>query len=160
MNQFTARKLGEVKAFAVVGVDIIKRSREALERSLATAEVERVLQTIDKQKEVLEIIIYDSKEKDLINTKAEGTIAKIESMSGVYMKKEEDWQDPAEVLEWLGFFIGGAIVHFYLAAAAGRGSGLVEISAFAEEAAEFYEDFLEDVSSAIGRLAEKRAEND
>jgi hypothetical protein len=156
MNEFIVKKLGEVKAFIIISGEFYGRGREALEKVLDGAEMERVVRTITEQTERLEQLIDDLGEREIIDAKAMATAEKLRTMSEVYMKKEEDWADPAEVLEWLGFFEGAAAVHFHLASGAGRGLGLVDVSSFAEAAAEFHENFLDDVAAALSRYAEDK----
>ncbi|MEX0910413.1 MAG: hypothetical protein WDZ73_01525 [Candidatus Paceibacterota bacterium] len=157
MNEFTAKKLGEVMAFINTGASQFLLATDALVEVLGQDFITEASEVYDEHKKALNQIVLQSDLKEVILTKAEKTEVKLKSMSDLYMQKPEDWQDPAEVIEWLGFFEGGAIVHFKLAEAAAEQLGLTEIIDFASKGVKWHQDFLLKLEQAITVVAKKRS---
>ena len=106
MNEFTAKKLGEVMAFINVGAEQFLQAQTALASVLGQDFVALANETYTEHKKVLNQIAEKSDLKEVILTKADKTGLKLTAMANLYMQKPEDWQDSAEVIEWLGFFEG------------------------------------------------------
>lgn len=112
MNEFTAKKLGEVLAFARVGTDTIERGRAALVAALGE---ERVLDIVEKNHMHGEGIMRIATDAGMIDTtlaKADKTEVKLKEMRDLYVG--DQWDNATELLEWSGFFEGAAIVHWNL----------------------------------------------
>jgi|GEM_PF-1240715 hypothetical protein len=158
MNDYTAKKLGEVMAFVRVGGEQIKKSKTALLEAMDEVEVERILHMYEEHERQMSDLADASLKSEIIKTKALATADKIRAMSNLYMKEESDWEDPSEVIEWLGFFEGGAIVHFKLAQAAAETLGLLEVSTFTTAGVNAHSGLLEDLKIAIKRVVKNKAE--
>lgn len=157
MNEFTAKKLGEVYAFIKVGGDQFKRSRAALASVMAEAELERVVETYTEHLQVIGEAVQTAPLAAIITAKAEATGDKLLAMAQVHMKKDSDWDDTSEVLEWLGFFEGGAIIHMALVESAARELELGELATLVGAAADFHRSLLAEIEIAIAALARSKA---
>ncbi|OHA59400.1 MAG: hypothetical protein A2589_00835 [Candidatus Vogelbacteria bacterium RIFOXYD1_FULL_46_19] len=157
MNEFTAKKLGEVYAFIKVGGDQFKRSRAALASVMAEVELERVTQTYVEHLQGMGEVLQTAPLTAIITATAEVTGDKLLAMAQVYMNKESDWDDTSEVLEWLGFFEGGAIIHLALVESAARELELGELSTLVGAAADFHRSLLAEIEIAIAALVRSKA---
>jgi hypothetical protein len=111
MNDFVAKKLGEVMAFTSMGLELIERGGQALAGALGEKTVNQTRSDLESQ---LENIKTYASETTL--TKAEATGGKLRGMAETYIG--DQWDNPAELLEWLGFFEGAALVHWQLVSGA------------------------------------------
>ncbi len=158
MNEFTAKKLGEVMAFINVGAEQFLQAKTALSSVLGQDFTNKANEIYAEHKKNLNHIVQESDLKEVILTKADKTGVKLTAMANLYMQKPEDWQDSSEVIEWLGFFEGGAIVHFKLAEAAAEELNLKEVVDFARAGAQWHKDFLGKLEQGISMVAKKRSQ--
>jgi len=112
MNEFTAKKIGEVIAFAQVGNATILKAKSAFSEFMAEDEVKNAISKSEKHIDALLAFATEKNIIDIVKSKAEKTGTKITSMRDAYIGDE--WGNPAEIFEWWGFFGGGAIVHWNL----------------------------------------------
>lgn len=146
MNEFIAKKLGEVGAFAQVGNDTISKGRNALVQVLGE---EKVAQVEAKNTKHLETILSISTNAGMIETtnkKVVGTGEKLQSMRDLYVG--DQWDNGVELLEWSGFFYGAGIVHWRLVLGGAQALNLTELIEVAEDGLLFHTDML--------RLAEEK----
>lgn len=153
MNEFAAKKLGEVLAFCRVGVETIERGHEALSQVLE--DVDGLSNKLKDHATRIESIAENAGMSDVTLTKADGTSTKLRSMRDMYVGDE--WDNPAELLEWLGFFEGAAIVHWALVEGAGQALTNGELESLADKGKDLHEDLLEDVEDALKKLGAKKA---
>lgn len=137
MDEFSAKKLGEVLAFTKVGKDIINKSNLFTEK-------------LDKfsgfEKEILKFVdIYKISEITL--PKSEKTSIKLARMAEMYVGDE--WDNPHEVMEWLGFFEGAAFVHWKLIEGVAAKLSDNELLSLTQQNIEFHKNFLEEVGKKI-----------
>ncbi len=112
MNEFVAKKLGEVLAFNTIGTDTIARGRTALVEALGA---DKVQEMEEKNRIHGEAVIKVATEAAVIDTtlaKAAKTEDKLKAMRDLYVG--DQWDNATELLEWSGFFEGAAIVHWNL----------------------------------------------
>ena len=107
MTEKAAKKIGEAYAFAQVLTDTFTSNIEVM-TELFGDHAEGILEVTRVQKEELSDIAEGSGMAEIVLQKAERT--------GGEMYVGDDWDDVAEVLEWMSFFVGGAIVHWQLIA--------------------------------------------
>jgi hypothetical protein len=112
MNEFTAKKLGEVMAFAEVSIDTFEKGREALVSVLSSDMVETVVSECQMHIDTIKKIAEQAGQSAVTLKKAEATILKLRAMRELYIG--EQWDNPTELLEWSGFFEGAAVVHWAL----------------------------------------------
>lgn len=156
MNEFSAKKLGEVLAFSRAGVEIFTRAESAL-KPLFAEYYDEVITELNSQKSALEDFISDQDTKEVTQKKAEGTKAKLIGMAETYIGNA--WDDPAECMEWLGFFEGAAIVHWKIVEGIGTKVEHAEIRVLAEKGLIAHRTLLTTVEEKIKLHGEERASN-
>lgn len=159
MNEHIWKKLGEVKAFALACADFLSRGKSGFVGAdiFTTEEIE---QFVDKNKDhVVRIhkIAEAAGATEIVNTKAKATGSKLEDMQGRYLADEDDWADGMELLEWSGFFFGGAVVHWSLIEGASESVHEADLTVLAGSGLGFHTQMFETVRESISRLAKEEA---
>jgi hypothetical protein len=78
-------------------------------------------------------------------------------MRDLYLENEEDWKNPAEILEWLGFFHGAGLVHWSLVKGVSEATAEGELREFSLDAFSFHDGMLELVSQELHRIGRERS---
>lgn len=154
MNEFTAKKLGEVLAFTRVGNDTIEKGRTALVEVLGE---EKVADMEDKNRIHGEECLRLATEGGMIDTtlaKAEKTENKLKQMRDLYVGHQ--WDNATELMEWSGFFEGAAVVHFALIRGIGEGSNNEALSLLAEEGIATHYELLELAEGELHAVGQDR----
>jgi len=141
MNEFTAKKLGEVLAFNRVEIDTLSQGRASLLEKLGE---ERLLEIEEKNKihgEALLKIATDAGVIDITLAKAKATGEKLEKMRELYVAGQ--WDNAVELLEWSGFFEGATIVHWALVRGSAEGLNDENLLMLAQEAISWHTELLE-----------------
>jgi len=154
MTEFSARKLGEVLAFSVVGAETLEKGRPALESVFGTDKVASMVETHKAHAAAIEKAATDAGMAEVTMKKAEGTGGKLRTMRDMYVG--EEWENPAELMEWLGFFEGAAVVHFSLVHGSGEALKNAEVTSIATQGTEFHNSILQEVVRAIAEYAKKK----
>jgi hypothetical protein len=157
INEFVAKKLGEVLAFNRVGTDTLEKGRAAL---VAVLGEERILDREEKNRIHGEEIIRIATEGGVIDitlAKADKTSEKLMKMRELYVG--DQWDNATELLEWSGFFEGAAMVHFALVRGAGEGLNNETIITLANEGVNYHYDLLEQSESELGTIGADKATN-
>lgn len=154
MNEFSAKKLGEVYAFSLAGIEIFTRAQSAL-KPLFSEYYDEVLNELNSQKTAVEDFIVDKDTKEITAKKAEATKAKLIGMAETYIG--DQWDDPAECMEWLGFFEGAAIVHWKIVEGIGNKVDHQEINDLAQKGLILHKTILTTVEEKIKLHGEDRA---
>ncbi|MEX1014778.1 MAG: hypothetical protein WDZ80_06485 [Candidatus Paceibacterota bacterium] len=147
MTEKKLKKLGEVLAFARVGTDTFNKGKEGLVKAWGEEKVNELIKSTESHTESIEKVIngIDGSETGLI--KAEATGEKLSTMRDLYIKDE--WDDPIEMFEWLGFFQGAAIVHWSLIEGFGEKEEDNQIKELANEIKPFHQKLFEEVDNSI-----------
>ncbi len=148
MNDFGARKLGEVLAFSHVGVETLQRGSAALGQVKGLA-IDDAVDRLRYQATAIESLAQELGVNETVARKAEATGGKLRAMRGMYLGN--NWRDPAELLEWLGFFEGGAIVHWRLVAGVAANFSAPTMKDLASDGLSVHRRLLGQISAAIGR---------
>lgn len=141
MNEFVAKKLGEVLAFTRVGSDTLEKGHRALVEALGS---DKVLDMEEKNRIHGEEIIRVATDAGMIDTtlaKASKTEDKLKQMRDLYVG--DQWDNATELMEWSGFFEGAAIVHFALVRGAAEGMNNEGLMILAEEGVNWHYEVLE-----------------
>ncbi len=154
MNEFTAKKLGEVLAFATVGLETFEIGQEALASVLGESDLSRFTADFDRHREILEQIAEKEEVSEIVQKKQEATETKLKAMRDLYIG--EQWDNPTEILEWSGFFEGAAIVHWCLVDGAGQGTENVELMDLAEDATIVHKDLLEAIEELLRETGNRK----
>jgi hypothetical protein len=141
MNEFIAKKLGEVLAFTRVELDTLAKGRTALLEKLGE---EKLLDIEEKNKIYSEAVIKlstDAGKIDITLTKASATEEKLKKMRDMYVG--DQWDNATELMEWSGFFEGAAIVHWALVKGCAEGLNDENFMTLAEEGMNWHHELLE-----------------
>lgn len=106
MNEQLAKKLGEVQAFAELGLLLLERSGTTGKAAFGQELTERIREALATQKQEVEGLADQ--------TKAARTVAKVGALMDQYIG--DQWDNPIEILEWSGFYFGAAGIHWSLIA--------------------------------------------
>lgn len=156
INEFTAKKLGEVLAFTRVSIDTLNKGKEALVEALGA---EKVQDMIEKNNLHGEEVIRLSTEGGAVDTtlaKASKTEEKLKSMRELYVGDE--WDNATELLEWSGFFEGAAIVHWALVRGTGESMNNENLITLANEAIAYHYELLEQSESELATIGQDKSQ--
>lgn len=132
MDNLLPKKIGEVLAFARVGLELLERGGDAITQAYGQ-DMAADLQS--------HLSAHISRTQPLADTaKAEKTGLKIRSMMEQYIGDE--WDNPIELLEWSGFYLGAAGIHWSLVAGLAAKEGDAELAAYANEQAALFTNWL------------------
>jgi hypothetical protein len=140
MNEKVAKKIGEAYAFAEVFGELALKF-PVLMKELFLQDSANIRSATDLQKGDLDKIISASGMADVVKAKVEKTSKKITEMGEFYVG--DAWDDPAEVLEWMSFFLGAAVIHWQLIVGCGKGLPDNNLGETASKGASYYAGLLE-----------------
>ncbi len=149
MNEFVAKKLGEVLAFNQIGTDTISHGRAALVAALGE---EKIIEMEEKNRMHGESVINIATEAGVIDTtlaKAEKTGEKLKKMRDLYVG--DQWHNAVELMEWSGFFEGAAVVHWALVRGAAEALNNEALLLLAEEGVNWHYELIEMAESELGQ---------
>lgn len=150
MNEFIAKKLGEVLAFSRVGQSLLERGAAGFEQIWEADQLSDIAAKLAEQQQALE---QDASDTTL--AKADATGAKLTGMAETYIG--DQWDNPAELLEWLGFFAGAAVVHWRLVEGAAEQVEDTELTKLVHLGVELHAGWLTEVGEKIKQLGAARA---
>lgn len=146
-----ARKVGEVKAFCVLGAELFEKGESALTPAFGESVVSETIEKLKLHTTKIDEAMDKTEFGSVMNEKAEKTKAKVGGMADTYIG--EAWDDATELCEWLGFFEGAAIVHFSLVSGFAKKNNLLEIESLAHEGMILHQELLALVAKTIPTLA-------
>lgn len=156
MNEFVAKKLGEVLAFAEVGNETIERGRSALGPVLGENEVLDIVEKNKVHTDELWKLVDENNVRDIVAKKVEGTGKKLREMRELYVG--DQWDNATELLEWSGFFEGAAFVHWGLVKGAAEALNHEVLMSLADESMNFHHDFLDTISAELQTVGQDKAQ--
>jgi hypothetical protein len=158
MNEFAAKKLGEVLAFCRVGQETLERARDGFEREMEGGGnvVDKVIADLERHADKIEVLAHKAGTHDITFAKADATGEKLRAMRDMYIGDE--WDNPTEVLEWTGFFEGAAMVHWAVVDGAAKALKLDDLETLAKEGQDYHEDMLKTVAKLLREIGGKRAQ--
>jgi len=155
MNEFVAKKLGEVLAFNQVGTDTYEKGKDAL---LAALGEEKFADVQDKNRIHADAIMKIATDAGMIDTtlaKAAATGEKLTKMRELYVGGQ--WDNATELMEWSGFFEGAAIVHWALVRGAAEGMNDETLLTLAEEGVNWHYELIEMAEGELGTTGQNKA---
>jgi hypothetical protein len=155
MNEFAARKLGEVLAFCEVGSETFTKGKSAFNEVFGEERVSKILEENRILKEGILNVMEKAWKADFTLNKAKATGEKLKNMRDFYVGDE--WYDAAEMLEWSGFFLGAAVVHWKLVEGAAEELGNETLKNLSVKGVSFNEDLLDSVCEEIRKVGVKKA---
>lgn len=161
MNEHMWKKLGEVKAFAGACIDFLDRGRMGFVEAgvFSNDEINQFIEKNESHIEHIDEIASEANESDTVDKKSEATGEKLADMQERYLSGEDDWEDGMELLEWSGFFFGGAVVHWNLMRGASEAIHEADLTALVESGTAFHTQMLDTVAESVHDLAKEEAEN-
>lgn len=155
MNEFVAKKLGEVLAFTRVGQNTIDTGRTALVATIGEEEVADMEEKFRIHGEELLRVATEAGTVDIVLEKATKTEEKLVAMRELYIAGQ--WDNATEIMEWSGFFVGAAIVHWALVRGAAEGMNDENLLTLSEEGIHWNYELLERVESELESKGQDRA---
>lgn len=151
MDEKLAKKIGEIKAFTLLGIGLFEKSKDALTQVFGVDDMNQISHDLEVQLQSINEEISNSEFLEIIEEKTQKTKEKVSGMQSTYIG--DKWNDSTELCEWLGFFEGAALVHFSLVSALSINKNLESLTHFANEGAIFHHNLLEKVKESIKKLA-------
>ena len=155
MNEFTAKKLGEVLAFADVSLDTAKRAENALKEAFGEEKFLALIAKNTSHTEAIKKISEDENVSDIVNKKLEGTSQKLRSMRDLYVG--DQWNNPTELLEWSGFFLGAAIVHWQLVKGVAENLNHQSLKNLADDALNFHQNLFTETQIKLNQIGKSKS---
>jgi len=155
MNEIIAKKIGEVKAFCLLWQETYAEiGLTAYEKVVGAKTISKLEETNSQFIVAIDSVASETGVSQsyavLINQKAEATANKLRTMRDIYLN--DNWHDPIELMEWTGFFAGGAVVHWTLVRALSEKLANSDLADTARTATEFFNDRLIEASQALTDL--------
>jgi hypothetical protein len=91
----------------------------------------------------------------LVEEGATKTFDKVTRMRDLYI--EGHWDEDSEVLEWMGFYTGASLVHWYLVAGAGKALASSSIESASRDAIAFYRSLFSADETYLQKIGAKLA---
>lgn len=154
MNEKITKKVGEASAFAQV-LEATYQANEKVMKELLGEQAATVVKTAGSQMTALNSICDEAGTVSVLVPKVEKTADKITRMGEMYVG--DDWDDSAEVLEWMSFFVGGAIVHWQLIAGAGTEMEHTALNRIASEGVLYYEGLMDQLKVSATAVGAERS---
>jgi hypothetical protein len=155
MNEFVAKKLGEVLAFAVVGKETFEKGKDALISVMGADVVNAMIEESGKRHDAIIALAKANSVEEIVMKKLEGTGTKLRAMRDLYVA--DQWDNATELLEWSGFFEGAAIVHWALVEGAAEGLNHHELKPLAAKGKSFHEMVLRNAEGLLNGVGQKKA---
>ncbi len=155
MNEFSAKKLGELLAFAKEGNNTIEKTKKVFSEFLSEDDLQETLKSSVGHIDAINAYAIEKKVVDIVEAESEKTAKKIVSMRDIYI--ESEWDTHSEVFEWWGFFGGGAIAHWNLmkgVAESLEDDGLVQLC---YNAIAYHENLYDTTSSILAEIGRKNS---
>ena len=154
MNEKITKKVGEACAFAQV-LEATYQANEVVMKELLAEHASTLVKTTGSQMTALKSICDEAGTVSILGPKVEKTADKITRMGEMYVG--DDWDDSAEVLEWMSFFVGGAIIHWQLIAGAGTEMGHTALNRVASSVVLYDEGLIEQLKAAAPSVGTERS---
>ncbi len=149
MNEFTAKKLGEVQAFARIGLELAERGCDAFQSALGMEQAQKFVNDMGALESA-----STNHGTEITATKAEATTAKLRTMMEQYIGDE--WDNPVELLEWMSFYAGSGSAHAALVASAATAGGHTDVATVASQAKGQFHDYLHLTVEALAQVGTEK----
>jgi hypothetical protein len=157
MNEFTAKKIGEVLAFATVGNETIAKAMTVFNNTFSEPEIHEFNAKNNEHKEKLTVYATEKSVSDIVVPKSEKTAQKLIAMRDAYVGDE--WENPAEVFEWWGFFGGAALAHWNLVKGVAETLDDDNLVSLSLDAIAFHEALYNATSGSLSEIGREKAKN-
>ncbi len=154
MNEFTAKKLGEVLAFAEVGMETFDKGRNALISVFGEEAVQSFVEESQIHADTIRSIAEKENVSEIVLKKLDGTGSKLRAMRDLYVA--DQWDNATELLEWSGFFEGAATVHWALVKGAAEAKADTDLTTLAEAGRNRHHAILEKATELLHEVGKKK----
>jgi hypothetical protein len=154
MNEFTAKKLGEVLAFAEVGMETFDKGRDAFVSVLGEEAVQSFVEESQIHADTIRSIAEKEGVSEIVMKKLDGTGSKLRAMRDLYVG--DQWDNATELLEWSGFFEGAATVHWALVKGAAEAKADTDLITLAEAGRNRHHMILEKATELLYEVGKKK----
>lgn len=137
------KKLGEVKGFAVLGLELIDRSGSSAAKAFGEKYTSKMTSSFKSQLEFLNPIAD--------NEKSEKTVIKVREMMEKYIGN--NWDNSVEILEWSGFFFGACQIHWSLILRLAESERDTQLNEYAEKRLEEFDSWISQCNLQIKQIA-------
>ena len=142
-------------AFAKVGIETFEKGNEGFLKLFTEIKIADLKKENQEHISAIEEQVNDKDVSDTTLKKNEATSVKLIAMRDLYVKDE--WHNPAELCEWLGFFEGAAVVHWTLVKGVAEGLGDKNLEELADRAIIFHEEILKTVSLCLYNIGKEKS---
>jgi len=156
MNTFIAGKMGEVLAFARVGIDTLTKGREAFLKIFDASVLDAAADELKKLEASILALAKNEGRAEKVESGAQETANKVTKMRDTYLGGK--WNEASEVLEWMGFYTGAALVHWYLLSGAGKAHGPAQLEELSTEALRFYTSLFAQDEKLLAKIGASESE--
>lgn len=156
MNEKVAKKVGEAHAFSKVFQDLKNQTTEEILLEMVDQNTEEIIEKTNTLMSDLGKISKQFQVEEIVTSKSERTVKKIKGMGESYVGDE--WDNPVEVLEWLSFLIGGAVIHWRLIEGSAKAMKSEKFVTIASFGAEYFTEIFEKITEKAAYTGKKRAE--
>jgi len=147
MNKLTAKKAGELLAFAEIGIDTITKGRTILVAEMGEATVGDMEEKFRIHAAELKRLTEEAGVVEIVETQKNTTAQELVEMRDVYL--ENDWTNSTQLFEWMGFFEGASIVHWSFVRGSAQTSGKKPLLMLTEEAINYHYELLDKVVTEL-----------
>lgn len=155
MNDFVAKKLGEVHAFTRAFKDTLEKGKESYTKNLGDKVYFALHAENSALTEKIEQIgkVHDGLTR--IMAKSDSTTVKLVEMRDMYVK--DQWDNFTELCEWGGFFHGAGIVHFDLVLGTYKGVKIPEVKRVAKQGIAFHKKLLSQSRDRLFQIGKEKS---
>jgi hypothetical protein len=154
LNEFSAKKLGEVLAFSRITRETMDLGQEGFLKIMTETDLGSLKDEAQTNENGITKIatVYNVLEK--VEEKATATGSKLREMRDMYVR--DQWDNATELSEWSGFFEGAATVHWALVYGIGQATGINEIQKLSDQAKKYHESALEKYENFLIEIGKKK----
>lgn len=145
------RKLGEVHAFATLGLNTFEKAQASLTHIFGEDQSKNIIKDQQTTVRQIEDVATTIETIEVTQKKSEQTVAKLGQMRDLYIGDE--WENPTELAEWLGFFEGAATVHWALIEGFALKSDRRDLVILAQSQQLFHEGILDEIKNFLRQLS-------
>lgn len=153
MKQFTAKKLGEVLAFATVGNEMLEKNETAFREYLGVELLAHVLETNAMHAKNIRHIGETEGMWETMEKTAKESGGKLEKMRDVYLN---DSSNVSDLFEWFSFVEGAAYGHFMVLKGAAERANDEALLELAEDGSTFHYELLAHIVEELEEIGEDK----
>ena len=155
MNEFVAKKLGEVFAFVTLVIDTYDKGEKGFLKELNPTELKARVTEISAIRDAITDIAKQSDQYATMLTKSEQTLGKITKARDEYIA--ERWDDTVELYEWFSFNSGAGAAHANEVLGASIALQNEPLRNITSQTLSYFDQLLEDCKNYLYKIGSERA---